>query len=79
MSAHTSTYAESEEQAWWEECLGMEGGALFMKRFMETQMYSNYRHSDAARCVSFETISVSCQSPSVPIPPPHTTTIASAA
>lgn len=27
----------------------MESGALFMKRFMDTQMYSNYRYSDAIR------------------------------
>ncbi len=37
-------------QAWWLECLGMESGALFMKRFMNTQTYSNYRYSDAIRC-----------------------------
>lgn len=56
MCVHAPTHAESEEQAWWEECLGIEGGALFMKRFMETQMYSNYRHSDSARCVVSDTV-----------------------
>lgn len=40
-------------QAWWQECLGMESGALFMQRFMDTQMYANHRYSDAIRYVRF--------------------------
>jgi hypothetical protein len=74
---------EPEMQAWWEECLGMESGALFMKRFMDTQMYSNYRYSDAIQCVvvcrsvnlsfvSFDAGDSSDITHSVPIPPPHT-------
>ena len=34
-------------RGWWKECLGKNGrGALFMKRFMETQLFSNHRYSD---------------------------------
>ena len=43
--------AEPEMQAWWAECMGRAGGAAFMQRFMDTQMYSNHRYSDAIRCV----------------------------
>ena len=35
-------------QSWWEECLGG-SGALFMKRLMDSQMYTNHRYSDAVR------------------------------
>ena len=41
---------DPETKAWWDECLGGDAnGARFMKLFMETQLYTNHRYSDAVR------------------------------